>query len=237
MKYIWFVVLIVLGVKPLTSFSQNDSISFYNKKYGYKSYIAPTLLITYGLINLKNNGPTSSLSIKNYRDDNWKSFKTSTDDYLAFSPGLIMIGLDLLKVKSTSNIPNKFAITTKSIILGLGLVNILKYSTETLRPDESNKYSFPSGHTAFAFILAEILHQEYKNKPFVIFSGYTLATTVGAMRILNNKHWFSDVCVGAGIGIISTKLIYATHRNKWKMNKNNLFPIIGTNQLGFTYSF
>jgi membrane-associated phospholipid phosphatase len=123
------------------------------------------------------------------------------------------------------------------VILTLGLVNILKYSTQVLRPDGSAKNSFPSGHTSFAFTLAEVLHQEYKDKPFIYISGYALATTVGAMRILNNKHWFTDVMVGAGIGMAATKLIYATHQYKWKMNKGVFLPIIGGNQAGFIYQF
>jgi hypothetical protein len=36
-----------------------------------------------------------------------------------------------------------------------------------------------------------------------------VATATGVMRILNNRHWISDVMSGAGIGIMSTELGYA----------------------------
>ena len=39
-------------------------------------------------------------------------------------------------------------------------------------------------------------------------SAYGVATATGLMRMANNKHWLSDVLVGAGIGIISTELGY-----------------------------
>jgi membrane-associated phospholipid phosphatase len=35
-----------------------------------------------------------------------------------------------------------------------------------------------------------------------------MATTTAYLRMANNKHWFSDVVAGAGIGIASTKLAY-----------------------------
>jgi len=38
--------------------------------------------------------------------------------------------------------------------------------------------------------------------------GYTIATLTGFMRVLNNRHWISDVLVGAGIGILSADLGY-----------------------------
>lgn len=230
------ILLIFLSIVVLKTNAQNDT-TFYNKKCNYKSYIIPASLIVYGLTTFNNNGFPSSISVKSYRNENFKDFNNISDDYIAFAPGLIMLGLDLFKVKSTSNFANQSAITAKSIILTLGVVNLLKYSTQVLRPDGSAKNSFPSGHTSFAFTLAEVLHQEFKDKPFIYISGYALATTVGAMRILNNRHWFTDVMVGAGIGMAATKLIYATHQYKWKMNKGGFLPIIGGNQAGFIYQF
>ncbi|HET6542449.1 MAG TPA: phosphatase PAP2 family protein, partial [Chryseolinea sp.] len=45
------------------------------------------------------------------------------------------------------------------------------------------------------------------------------------MRILNNRHWVSDVLAGAGIGILSTNIAYLTHRYKWK-NKPSQLTVI-----------
>jgi membrane-associated phospholipid phosphatase len=188
-----FFLVFALVLISLRAYSQNiDSLSLKKEKVWYKSYVIPAAFIAYGLSSFDNNGFPSSISIKDFRNENFANFNTSVDDYLVFAPGLIMLGLDAFKVKSSSNFANQSAITAKSVILSLGVVNILKYSTQVMRPDNTTENSFPSGHTAFAFTLAEVLHQEFKNKPLVYISGYALATVAGSMRILNNRHWFSD---------------------------------------------
>lgn len=85
-----------------------------------------------------------------------------------------------------------------------------------MRPDGSSYTSLPSGHTAQAFLGASILAQEYQYRyPWMPYAAYGVASTVGVMRMMNNKHYISDVLVGAGIGILSTKIIYWTHQYKW----------------------
>lgn len=42
------------------------------------------------------------------------------------------------------------------------------------------------------------------------------------MRVLGNRIWLSDAFIGAGIGILSTEFIYATHRYKWSKRKTKL---------------
>ena len=70
-------------------------------------------------------------------------------------------------------------------------------------------YSFPSGHTATAFAGAEFLWQEYKDvNIWYGISGYAVAAGTGFFRIYNGRHWLSDVAMGAGIGILSTKAAY-----------------------------
>ena len=88
--------------------------------------------------------------------------------------------------------------------------NAIKYSVKEMRPDGTTNNSFPSGHTATAFVAATIMHKEYgmTRSPWWSVAGYTCATTTGIMRTLNNRHWISDVLVGAGVGIISTDLGY-----------------------------
>lgn len=215
--------------------AQADSIT--KPQITLSSYIVPAALASYGLICFNNNGWPSSKQVQIWHNNNFAGFKDGTDDFLVFGPGLLLLSLDACKVKSSSNFPNQAAITAKAVILSLGIANILKYTTQVTRPDGSADNSFPSGHSTFAFTLAEVLHQEFKNKPLIYVSGYTMATIAAGMRILNNRHWFSDVLVGAGIGIAATKLVYSTHQYKWKMNKGGFLPIISSNQMGFVYQF
>lgn len=57
---------------------------------------------------------------------------------------------------------------------------------------------------------ATMLHKEYgtTRSPWYSIGGYTVATATAVSRMLNNKHWLSDVMVGAGIGILSTEVGY-----------------------------
>ncbi len=88
-------------------------------------------------------------------------------------------------------------------------VQVSKSTTHVWRPDGSNYHSFPSGHTATAFMTATMLSKEYGHlSPWVSVGAYSVATTTGLMRMANNKHWLSDVMVGAGVGIISTEFGY-----------------------------
>ena len=55
-----------------------------------------------------------------------------------------------------------------------------------------------------------------------------MVAATGYMRMYNNKHWFSDVVAGAGIGIVSTKIaywIYSALQNYFR-KKNCLLQIL-----------
>ena len=54
-----------------------------------------------------------------------------------------------------------------------------------------------------------MLHKEYGHRsPWYSIGAYTVATVTGVTRQLNNRHWMSDVMVGAGIGILATEFGY-----------------------------
>lgn len=92
------------------------------------------------------------------------------------------------------------------------IVQSSKKITHVERPDLSNYRSFPSGHTAQAFLCAEMLRIEYgKRSPWFGIAGYAAASGTAYLRMYNNKHWFSDVVAGAGVGILSTRLAYWTY--------------------------
>lgn len=70
--------------------------------------------------------------------------------------------------------------------------------------------------------------------------GYTMAGATGALRMMNNKHWLSDVLAGAGVGVLSTKFTYFAYPwIKRKIIKNNgldfiAVPIVQKGSLGFS---
>jgi hypothetical protein len=67
--------------------------------------------------------------------------------------------------------------------------------------------SFPSGHTTVAFAAATVYAMEYKNKPWVPVLCYTSASLIGISRITENKHWTTDVLVGAALGYLSGRQV------------------------------
>lgn len=138
-------------------------------------------------------------------------FKTGIDDYSQFFGPVMTTGLKIVGVEGRSDWGRYLASTAMSYAIMGGFVNGIKYTAKEMRPDGSTANSWPSGHTATAFVGATILHKEYgmTRSPWYSVAGYGVATATGVMRVLNNRHWVSDVLSGAGIGIMSTELAYA----------------------------
>ena len=138
-------------------------------------------------------------------------FKTGIDDYTQFFGPAMVVGLKLGGYEGRSDWPRLLASAGMSYAIMAGFVNGIKYTAKEMRPDGSTANSWPSGHTATAFVGATLLHKEYglTRSPWWSVAGYGVATATGVMRVLNNRHWISDVMSGAGIGIMSTELGYA----------------------------
>lgn len=67
--------------------------------------------------------------------------------------------------------------------------------------------SFPSGHTTVAFAAATVFAKEYSNHPVVGVISYSAATLIGLSRITENKHWATDVLVGAALGYLTGRQV------------------------------
>jgi hypothetical protein len=78
----------------------------------------------------------------------------------------------------------------------------------------SNMYtSFPSGHTSLAFAAATVYAMEYSDRPLVPILSYSAASLIGVSRVTENKHWASDVFIGAILGhLIGRQVVNNYHR-------------------------
>ena len=138
-------------------------------------------------------------------------FKTGIDDYTQFFGPAAVVGLKLGGYEGRSDWPRLLASAGMGYGIMALLVNTIKHTAKEMRPDGSTANSWPSGHTATAFVGATLLHKEYglTRSPWWSVAGYSVATATGVMRVLNNRHWISDVLSGAGIGMLSGELGYA----------------------------
>ncbi len=150
------------------------------------------------------NNPNTRIRLIKY------NFHNEIDNYTQYVPLALTLGLKIGTVEGRSSWPRFWASSAVSAAIMAGLVNGIKYTASEMRPDGSTRNSWPSGHTATAFLAATILHKEYglTRSPWYSVGAYTLATATGVMRVLNNRHWVSDVLSGAGIGIMSVELGY-----------------------------
>ena len=180
-----------------------------------QSLIAPAAFFIAGGIAFTDNELWSDDAWEDGRNRSFPDFKTRADDYLIFAPIAAVYGLHLAGVRGAHSLRDQTAILLKAELMGFAIVTPLKLGTKRLRPNMENTESFPSGHTAQAFISATFLHREYGHlSPWYSIGGYAVAGSVGGLRILNNKHHLSDVLFGAGIGILVTNLAYLTHGYK-----------------------
>jgi len=242
-----FLLLITLQVAAHTG--SKDSLSHsHDHKLKIKQLIIPSILIGYGIIG--NECKLLQDFNSHVRRKTTKYFKHSLtiDNYAQYAPALAVYGLNALGVKGKHNFRDRTVILASAYLIMGVAVNGMKYTFKVERPDLSTRNSFPSGHTATAFMTAEYLRQEYKDvNQWYGIVGYTVATGAGLFRIRNNRHWFTDVMAGAGVGILSTKLAYLIH--PWlgnKLFKNNessasasIVPFYNGKQagLGFAMSF
>ena len=192
-----------IGDTP-TVFVLSKGEEFYRNKYVQMTYVGVPLVIA-GIASQQY----IAQSFYDLRNAYTPDYHCEVDDYLQFAPGVAAVIMKACGVQSRSSWGRMVVSDAFSVAIMAALVNGIKYSVGTLRPDGSTYNSFPSGHTATAFTAAHILHKEYGElSPWISVGGYTVATFVGVSRILNNRHWISDVLAGAGIGILSTELGY-----------------------------
>ncbi len=135
--------------------------------------------------------------------------KCRIDDYTQYAPMTSAFALDACGIKAKHTFADRLGVLALAYMFMGAMTNTMKYSYKTLRPDRSTHNSFPSGHTATAFMGAELLYQEYKDSsPWIGYAGYGVAAGTGFLRMYNERHWLNDVVAGAGVGILSTKLAY-----------------------------
>ncbi len=209
-------------IDSLAIVRETNSLPSDRQRFEIKKLYVPAGLMIAGVALSGKSAESINNEIVEERNEHFMNFTSHLDDFLQFSPIVTAYALDAFGVKSKTDLGNRTAILIKGEVMALGSAFILKSLIHENRPDSSNNMSFPSGHTTQAFAAATFLSEEYKDRfSWMPYVSYSLAGTVGVFRMVNNKHYISDVLFGAGLGILSMKMAYWTHQYKWNKKERH----------------
>jgi membrane-associated phospholipid phosphatase len=104
----------------------------------------------------------------------------------------------------------------EATLLADGLTELTKVVVRRERPirDDGTRasgFAFPSGHSAGTFAAATVLQQHLGWKWAV--PTYSIASYVAMSRLVDDRHWASDVTAGAALGIIVGRSVTWHGRN------------------------
>jgi hypothetical protein len=129
---------------------------------------------------------------------------------------------------------------------------VLKSVTARVRPNNADsgaffQYgskaggSFPSGHAMGAFSVASVFAEKYRDKKWVPWFSYGLATLVGASRLALGRHFPGDVLVGAVLGSSIGRGVVARSGEETPRARGTFVPVVGPDGrgvgVGWTYSW
>lgn len=177
---------------------------------------------------------------------------TTTGVELIADPGSLIIGTGMYAAGRFTHhreLADVGLHETESVVLGTGITALLKGLAGRSRPYVSDgrnprdfklgggfgsagRTAFPSGHTTAAFAAASALtsevHRLYPQHTWIAGSVlYSGATMVGFSRMYHNKHWASDVALGAAVGTFSgIKVVRFSHNHPHNRIDKRLLDVI-----------
>jgi hypothetical protein len=236
MKYRILFLMVILTSANL-GIAQTDSLKTLKGRNNnfLKRQILPISLVTTG--SLLNIG-TIKIDIQNKIPNT----NTHIEDYFQYTPAALIYIYDLSGFKHQNSVFDQTKYYAISQIISSTLVGNLKRITKVQRP-VGGKTSFPSGHTADAFVGATVLYHEFKDtEPILAYSGFIFATATGVLRMTNDAHWLPDVLTSAGIGMLATNIVYHFKPLKnfqpfKKRNSMSFIPVIAPDSFSIICQF
>jgi membrane-associated phospholipid phosphatase len=135
----------------------------------------------------------------------------------SFALGMYVVG----RVSKRAGVTSTGADLIDAQIVNGVLTQAIKVSTHRTRPS-GGPHAFPSGHTSATFATAEVIREHYGWKwgaPAYAAGGY-----VSISRMVDNKHWASDVVFGTAVGIVSAHAASFRHRSTGVSVSPSLLP-------------
>ena len=136
---------------------------------------------------------------------------------VALAGGMVVVG----SMIDNDDVKHVGVLSLKALVLAEATALTLKIAVGRSRPYrgtdpdliqpfvfDRDRFSFPSGHTAHAFALATVLSRRFgSSHRWVPYMTYGLASTTAVSRVLERKHWATDVLAGAAVGILAGRLV------------------------------
>ena len=204
-----FLLLVIPGprlaaqtVVPLT---QEADVRLSSERFHWSQLIVPGILFTGGAVGVRNGWYATQVNepVRDYaarlRGDCYLHF----DNYIQYIPSAAYLGIGFGR-DGVHSFGERSLVACTAWATTAVLTLSIKHAVGELRPDGSAYNSFPSGHTATAFVGAEMVRREYGG--WWGAGAYAVALTTGVMRVYNNRHWLNDVLSGAAIGIFSAQV-------------------------------
>ena len=229
---------IMFSCITFSGFTQNDSIpKLKEQKINfYKKQIIPTgLIVTGSLLNIG--------TIKNKIHDVIPKTNNDIDDYIQYAPMVEVYLFDALGFKHQNSVFDQ----TKYLAISQLIFKHFDRSSEKNRlmllvPPVQIIPSHRAIQLLLLLGLTALFHEFKDSEPLIAYSGFVFATATGVLRMTNNAHWLPDVMVGAGIGILTTNIVYYLKPfqgfQPFKKKKEiAVTPVITGNSLGFLCRF
>lgn len=131
--------------------------------------------------------------------------------------GAVVVGEGIKESSGNARLLDAALVATEAQLLTAAFSEGFAYSTARSRPADSNdpftfkfgRDSFPSAHASQAFAVAAVISDRFDQPAGAI--AYGLAGLVGLSRLVQDKHWASDVVGGAALGWAIGHFLSARH--------------------------
>ena len=168
-----------------------------------------------------------------------------------------ILGITYLSSRRAHNdrLAEASSLATESLLDAGIWIEILKTATARIRPSASeggeffqygskNNSSFPSGHAMGAFSVASVFAETYRDKRWVPWLSYGVATLISASRLTLGRHFPGDVVVGAVLGTSIGRGVVGRSREEGpspRRMKGSVVPVVGPDGrgvgVGWAYSW
>lgn len=123
------------------------------------------------------------------------------------------------RVKDNDHARETGVLASEAALNSFAVAEVLKLTTQRERPSDNVRgrffqggSSFPSEHAVLSWSVASVIAHEYPD-PLVKTVAYGIATGVSISRITSRDHFPSDIFVGAALGYLIGRQVYADHHD------------------------